>query len=55
MLSLRSKLYLGFGTVLAIILMLGAFIFVKLGSVKDLEKLRAETILPLTEEESRDS
>jgi len=44
--GLRAKLYFGFGTVLAIILMLGAFIFVKLGSVKELEKLITGDCLP---------
>ena len=45
-LGLRAKLYFGFGTVLAIILGLGAFIYAKLGTVKDLEKLITGDCLP---------
>src|SRR3954467_614199 len=44
--GLRAKLYFGFGTVLAIILALGAFIYTKLGSVRELEKLITGDCLP---------
>src|SRR4051812_41469823 len=44
--GLRAKLYFGFGTVLAIIMALGVFVYVKLGSVANLEKLITGDCLP---------